>query len=233
MLLRVRFLALSLGAFAVGCAQVRLDPAEADRLQERAWDCLKRGISYEYLTTVRVQAIEALHEVGGDEVLPWIRHALHDEQPAVRFAACLALGARRDQVAAPRARTILNSSESSDRIGAIFVLHRLGETGHAAELATYLLEDEDPATRSNTALALGRLGEPGAVKLLARVMDGSDLGLRSNALESMALRSRRCTSAVLIRPGKIIAMWLVWPHSWRVYRHRSPQLRLTACAPPA
>jgi HEAT repeat protein len=40
--------------------------------------------------------------------------------------------------------------------------------------------------RRNAALVLGKLGEPGAIQILARVMNNRDDGLRLQALESMA-----------------------------------------------
>jgi HEAT repeat protein len=170
-----------------GCSQLRIDPAERVRLQNRAMDALTLGVRYEYLPTVRAQAIEALQETVGDEALPWIRHAVHDEHPAVRFAACVALGMCRDRLMQETIREMLDSNLPSDRIAAIFALHRLGDASHTAELAGYLLEAEDSETRSNAALVLGRLGEPGAVKLLARVMNDPDPGIQANALEAMVL----------------------------------------------
>ena len=149
--------------FLAGCSQQQapLGPTEISGLRERALECLKLGISYEYLPTVRAYVVEALQETTGDEALPWMRHALLDEHPAVRFAAGVALGTRRDELAAPMIRKMLHSDQSSDRIAACFALYRLGEAERAADLATYLLDDVDPAVRANAALVLGRMEEPG------------------------------------------------------------------------
>lgn len=176
------------GCLAVaGCSQAAYDPAKAPALRERALECLRLGVRYEPSATVRAQAIEALQRTAGADELPRLRLALHDESPAVRFAAGLALGTLRDEVAAPNFRRMLNSSVVSDRLVAIFALHRQGDTRYTAELASALLEDEDLTVRRNAALLLGRLEEKGALKLLARGMRDSDRGLRANVLEAMAL----------------------------------------------
>ena len=171
----------------LGCTQFDPDSPQVIELRERAVECLKRGVSYEYLATVRVQAIEALQERGGEAALPWIRQTLRDEVPAIRFAALLALGTHRDRVAEPEVRRLLDSEVTSDRLAAIFVLHRLGDTRYTAELASHLLEGDDIAGRRHAALILGLTGEEGAVKLLARAMREADVGLRANALEAMSL----------------------------------------------
>jgi HEAT repeat protein len=157
------------------------------QLRERAWECLTLGVRYPDLATVRVQSIEALQEVGGPDALPWIRQALHDEVPAVRFAAAMALGTARDKVAEPAIRKLAASGTPTDRVGAAFALHRLGYRQYSAELAHFLSSGKDWEVRRNAALALGRLEDPGAMKLLYRAMRERDLGLRLNTLEALAL----------------------------------------------
>lgn len=172
---------------AAGCSQTTYDPATAPALRERALECLRLGVRYEHLATVRMQSIEALQNTAGADELPRLRLALHDEVPAVRFAAGLALGTLRDKVAESSLRRLLDSEVASDRLVGVFALHRLGDTRHTAELASALLEDDDPMVRRHAALLLGRLGEKGALKLLTKAMRDSDRGLRANLLESMAL----------------------------------------------
>jgi HEAT repeat protein len=162
-------------------------PQERAALQERALNCLKRGSAYDYLPSVRAASIESMQDVAAHDCLAWIRKGLLDEHPGVRFAACMALGTLRDPVAAGTAERLLDDPNGSVRAAAVFVLHRLGNTRRTATLADYLKYETDPAVQRNAALVLGRLGEPNAVKLLASVMKTEDLGLRDQALESMAL----------------------------------------------
>ncbi len=180
-------IALCCGLAAAGCLEPQRTPQDTQRLRNRAVDCLKRGVRYEPLPTVRANSIEALQETVGTPALPWIRQGLDDDNPGVRFAAAVALGRMRDTVAQPAIRKLLQSKAASDRIAGIFALHRLGDASHTAELAGYLIDCKDVADRRHAALVLGRLGEKGAIQLLARVMGDPDTGLRANALESMAL----------------------------------------------
>jgi HEAT repeat protein len=149
--------------------------------------CLVQGVTYEHSSIVRVQAVEGLQDHGGEASLRWIRQAVHDEDAAVRFAALMALGQRQDRVAESAIRRLATQGQASDRIAAIYALHRLGDASRTADLAAYLIDSPDLATRRHAAMVLGYLGEPGAVRLLARVMREDDPGLRANALESMLM----------------------------------------------
>lgn len=170
-----------------GCSTVMQKSTDVTRLRQRSLQALKRGVRYEHLATVRAQSIEALQEVDDTDVRPWIRQALNDRTPAVRFAACMALGDLRDAVAEAALRRLASSSTPSDRIGSLYALHRLGDTTRSQALAEYLLNAPDPATRSNAAMVLGRLGEPGAIDLLAQAMRDPELSVRTNTLEALAL----------------------------------------------
>ena len=172
--------------FGGGCA-APLSHDECLALRDRAVLALKYGIEYEPLPSVRAQAVEALQKVAPEEGLPWIRTTLHDEHPGVRFAACVALGALRDTVSQPTIARCVSDPDPNVQAAAIFALHRLGDRRYSERLAEFLLEHEDPVVRRNAALLLGRLGETGAVPLLARAMIVDDESLRLQALESMAL----------------------------------------------
>ncbi len=175
-----------------GCVQPVGSPrAGPEPLDRRAVECLKAAVRYPHNPAVRVQAIEALQNVPGTTAGPWIRSALLDEHPAVRFAACLAVGERRDSAAESGIAQCLNDPDPSVRVGALFARHRLGHTERTGELAGYVLTHEDVAVRRNAALVLGLLGEPGAIKVLAKAMRDSDRGVRHHALEAMARLGNR------------------------------------------
>ena len=159
-----------------------------DSARTLALECLRRGIQYSYNPVVRVQAIEAYEVLPGDEGLPWVRSALLDEQAGVRFAACVVLGVRKDATVRETLVKFADdpNEDRSVRAAAVFALHQLGDNSRTGRLATYLLEDEDPAVRRNAALVLGRFEEEGTIKLLARAMRDPDEGVRTHALEAMA-----------------------------------------------
>ena len=163
------------------------NPIRMQQLKQRALECLKRGACYEFLPSVRIQSIESLQDEAPEVGLPWIRNGLNDEHPAVRFAACMALGTLRDRLSADSLGRLVDDPNDSVKAAAIFALHRLGDTRHTARLAALLKDHQDMAVRRNAALVLGRLGEPGAIRLLASVVESPDDGLHAQALESLAI----------------------------------------------
>lgn len=182
---------------ATGCSQQVYQPQDPATLRDRAMTCLRLGTRYEHLASVRAQSIEALQEVCGESEAPRIREALHDESPGVRFAAAVALGTLRDQLSIASLRDMLASNDNSDRLAAIFALHRLGDSSRTGELAYHLLDSDDVTARRNAALLLGRLGEEGAVKLLTQAMRDGDAGMRANVLESLAMLGSKEAIATL------------------------------------
>ncbi len=170
-----------------GCSSARQGqgPIDNPRLQRRAEECLKAAIRYAPSPAVRVEAVEALQHVGRDE-LPWIRSALLDDHPAVRFAACLAIGQVADSGAQTGIQRCLDDPDASVRVAALFARHRLGHTERTGEIAGYLLEHSDAAVRRNAALVLGLMDERSATKILAKAMKDPDRGVRDHALEAMA-----------------------------------------------
>lgn len=161
-------------------------PAQGDQLRRRALACLTAAIRYERNPAVRVQGVEAVRSCECAEGLPWIRSALLDEQPAVRFAGCVAIGELRDAVGAAAVRERLEDENASVRVAALFAMHRLGRREQSSRIPTYALEHPDASVRRNAVMLLGLLGEPGAVKVLARAMKDGDPGVRDQALEAMA-----------------------------------------------
>jgi len=171
-----------------GCAASRGATAEVDRVQlkARAMECLKAAVAYPHNPAVRVQAVEALETCGSDEALPWLRTALLDEHPAVRFAACVAVGRLKDASPEMTLRGLVKDSDDSVCLAALFALHRLGRTGQSGRLPVFLLNHPDAAVRRNAAFVLGLLEEPGVAKTLAKGMRDPDKGVRDHVLEAMA-----------------------------------------------
>jgi len=179
---------LMAGVWVSGCAPSRVSYTALDRvnLRDRAVDYLRSAVTYRQNPAVRVGAIEALQRCESAEVLPWIRAALLDDEPAVRFAACVALGVRRDGAAEAGVRNCTMDSDPNVVVGALFALHQLGDERGMGRLATFLLEHPDTAVRRHAGLALGMTGESAAIAILARAMKDRDRGVRQHALEAMA-----------------------------------------------
>ncbi|MCH7595850.1 MAG: HEAT repeat domain-containing protein, partial [Planctomycetes bacterium] len=104
-----------------GCTTVRA-PASTDQtqqLRQRAMRCLKAGIRYPHNAVVRAEAVEAMESGDRKQTLPWIRTALLDEHPAVRFAACIAIGNATDGVADAAIAKRLSDEHASVRVAAL------------------------------------------------------------------------------------------------------------------
>lgn len=172
---------------AGGCAaESRTVGIDWPGVEQAARRQLENGLRYPDNPVVRVEAVEALQLDADRRVLPWIRAALLDQEPAVRFSAAVACGVRGDELADGSLRNLLHDEDASVRAAALFARHRLGFTQDTGKLTYYLLDDSDAAVRRNAALMLGLLGEPAAVKVLAKAMRDPDEGVRQHALEAMA-----------------------------------------------
>ncbi len=179
-------LLFSLGAGCVSTRPVAVAGGNHLILRHRAEALLEHALGYPHNPVVRVESVEALQEAGSDRALPWIREALLDDHPAVRFAACVAVGTLRDHLASSQIKRLLSDEDASVRVAALYARHRLGFTQQTGLIAYYLLEHQEPAVRRNAALVLGLLGERGAIKVLAKAMRDHDEGVRHHALEAMA-----------------------------------------------
>lgn len=156
-------------------------------LRDRAVEVVKRAVRYKPLGSVRAQGLEVLQQRLPSEALPWLRNALDDDDPGVRFAAVLALGTLRDRTSHGRIHRYAEHESASLRVAVYYALHRMGDTQYSARLPAVLLDDASAAARRDAAFVLGLLGEANAVKLLAKAMRDKDDSVQRQALESMAL----------------------------------------------
>jgi len=175
-------------ACVVGCTPgaKRPDGIRLASLHREGSECLKAAIQYPHNPVVRVEAVEAYQLLGHQDDRPWLRSALLDEHPGVRFAACVAVGLQRDEAARTALGKCLEQKDPGVRVGALFALHAMGDDKRTGELTYYLLKHPDVTARRNAALVLGQFPEPGVVKMLARAMRDPDPGVQLLALEGMA-----------------------------------------------
>ncbi len=167
-------------------ASVVTTPPEQAQLRQKSIQALKRGITYKQAGMVRAQSIEVLQRHLGNDALPWIRNALHDEEAGVRFAAILALGTLKDKVSYTKILDRVADENVGIQIAAYYALHKMGNTSYTARLPEILLNDPDPGNRRNAAFILGLLGERGVVKVLARGMKDKNAGVTDQVVESLA-----------------------------------------------
>jgi len=121
--------------------------------------------------STRARAVEALAQVEGPAAGRLFVQALGDREPAVRFAAAVAIGDTAYEPAKSRllemASTDSAKGENDRRVyaGVLYALWRLGDSQSAYNLAT-MLRDAEWQVRDNVALVLGRMHIKGVAELL-------------------------------------------------------------------
>jgi HEAT repeat protein len=110
-----------------------------------------------------------------------------DTDSHVRAAAAYALGAFREESAAPALRKALHDPDARVRRGAVRALSQLGQPlSAAANDLTDLLQDPDALVRRDAAAALGAAGSRAAVRPLVKLAKGEGDGVvRRSALRSL------------------------------------------------
>ena len=139
----------------------------------------------------RSHAIEALAATIGTEAGATYVQGLDDENPAVQFAAALAVAETRHAPALEKLRKLAGhgQGDGDKRVycAVILALHRLGDDRHAMDLGKLLFHREREV-RMDAALAMGRMGEPSAVGPLKTLLSNEqDEGVRIQLTESLAM----------------------------------------------
>lgn len=132
----------------------------------------------------RANALEAVEHLPRQSALELLTEGLSDPDARVRFAAAMAAGRLRLQELKPQLEAMAEGSSPNGRVAAVFALHRIGDTSRSQRLAEYALSD-DVLVRANTAVALGLLDEPTAVRLLRPMREDPDSNVRLNAAEAL------------------------------------------------
>lgn len=136
--------------------------------------------------TVRANCIEALQVSRDPRAVEIIEQGLHDEEWVVRFAAAMASGVQKADVARPVLNTlVVHDPSGSVRAGCIYALHQFGDDTHMSDLAI-LIERPDSPTRANTALVLGMLGNRSAIPLLQANRNDRDIRVKFEITRALA-----------------------------------------------
>jgi len=98
-----------------------------------------------------------------------------DATPGVKAMACTSAGRTRFQPAAPKANSLANDPSPFVRISAIYALSKLGKPIDPSPLAGYLAGSDPLPVRSQSAWAIGEIGNKSALPML-----------RSAAVENIA-----------------------------------------------
>jgi len=183
-----RFCVLAIVIYVVsGCSQLPTGRfVDATELAGRA-----RTLLIEYTTDpsplLRSHAIEALAEANQSAAAQFVLAGLDDEYWGVRFAACMGVLTMRYEPGKALLVAKLKDPDCSVQAAAAGALHVLGDQRYTSILGRTLF-DENVVVRRNTAMVLGRMGDPGAVKILRQAqLHDDDLSVRLQATEAMAV----------------------------------------------
>jgi HEAT repeat protein len=133
---------------------------------------------------LRENAMEAVRRLKDASARDIILKGLEDPMRIVRFRAALAAGEQRLADARPQLEAMADVNDPHLRIAVIFALHRLGVTEYSHDLEQTATNPE-PGVRADTALVLGLLGEPSALKILKVLARDSNPVVRQVAWEAM------------------------------------------------
>jgi HEAT repeat protein len=115
---------------------------------------------------LRSNSIEAISKALPDEAMPIILKALNDPEPEVRFAAAMAAGELRIKSLHQPLLILRGDSDARVVVSSLFALHRIGDTRYSHDLEKYA-RDSDQYVRADVAMAIGLLGEPSGVVVVA------------------------------------------------------------------
>jgi HEAT repeat protein len=166
---------------------------------------------------IRRRGCEHLAAHGGPEHAAVLLTALEDSDSNVVRAALAAIGAIGET---PDERPLVDLLAAADRPMRLEAAAALCQMGYEEGIAALerLTRDDDPTIRRQTALRLGRLGDPALLPLLIPLLDDHQQGVDQAALESLPKLVGRDVSdhgddeVPPPTPSERISRWKAW---WR------------------
>ena len=124
---------------------------------------------------VRMYLALAMGRTGDLNFGPTLIEGLKDKDEGSRIAAIKALGILRYVPSVDQVKKFIQKSNSNEqKLAAVITLGSLGDTSVISELQ-YLLEDEEPNIRWDTAIALAKLGDISGNPIINNLLDRSYL----------------------------------------------------------
>src|SRR5688500_4561890 len=134
---------------------------------------------------IRANALEAAqNSLDKPAARDMVLRGLRDADELVRFAAAMAAGQMRLKEAYPTLLRLVNDDDVRVRIGVRYALHRLGDTRFSHDLEK-TAQDPSKYVRADTAMVLGLLGEPSALKILRQMQSDGESLVRLQVAEAM------------------------------------------------
>jgi HEAT repeat protein len=152
------------------------------------WQTEAKAVLDDALTSpnpfVRAHSIEAMGRTLGAKATDQIVQSLKDPEAVVRFTGAMAVGDAKISAAHDTLLAIVDDNDPNVRIAVRYALHRLGDKRFSHDLEKFAI-DPEKGVRGNTAMVLGRLGEPSAVTILLVMERDREPTVRLQAAEAM------------------------------------------------
>jgi HEAT repeat protein len=133
---------------------------------------------------IRAHTIEAMRQSTPAVFEKEIIAALDDPAPIARTAAALAVGELKLAGGYPALQKLASDDDNFVQIAVRFALHRLGNTRLSRDLELFVQSD-NARIRGMTAMVLGMLEEPSAIKLLRPMQGDRDAIVRLQVAEAL------------------------------------------------
>ena len=176
---------------------------------------------------LRANAIEAAQNaLDNAAARQMVLSGLGDGHEVVRFAAAMAAGKLRLRDAYRPLLRLVNDPDVRVRVGVRYALHRLGDTRFSHDLER-TAQDPSKYIRADTAMVLGLLNEPSALKILRQMQNDDEPIVRLQVAEAMwrlgdeqGLESLTAASISKFTDDQMIATQaLAGPRDQRVLSH--------------
>ncbi|HEY7119906.1 MAG TPA: HEAT repeat domain-containing protein [Tepidisphaeraceae bacterium] len=134
---------------------------------------------------IRSHAIEALNQTAGVQARGVYLNGLKDPSSQVRFTSAMAIGQLQIADARDELLQLVNDPNARVRIAVRFALHRLGDTSYTKDLEQTAKEPLVWQIRADTAMVLGMLKEPTAVRVLRPMQRDPQAAVRIQVAEAL------------------------------------------------
>jgi HEAT repeat protein len=134
---------------------------------------------------VRMHAIEAMQQTLGVAAKDVYLKGLSDESAKIRFAAAMAVGQLHVAAAKDRLLQMVNDPDGNVMIAVRYALHRLGDTRFTKDLQNTARDPLVWQYRAQTAMVLGLLNEPTAVRVLKPMQRDAQAAVRIQVAEAL------------------------------------------------
>lgn len=205
-LMTISLASLSLAATLTGCAAGQSGPRPApaqramrpvkmpevpefiptpidDTLQQRARTTLAAAFDSSN-PVVRAQTLEASVRTNDPQLLARASAALKDKNSFIRFAGAMAVGDAKIRSLYREVFALRNDNDPNVQVAVRYAMHRLGDKRLSSELSSFT-KHPSKGVRANTAMVLGRIGEPTAVRILRPMLNDPEPAVFLTAAESL------------------------------------------------